>query len=238
MLRFITLWAIELNIQAADCAAASVRIFTYTQELNGFHHLVPKIFFAKSEKIFVVQKCNLPFLSECRLARFLPFDKIVASRKHNLVWTAVHSSFTAILNNLPIGFRLPNKLTRKKFPAGCFLSCVKRVVLKKPACSINMQQGLKVCFLGARYKKYARQNEWNPVWRQLQRISIRGCPHVGSVVPIAIHATTRKNTQTHVLRENNPPYPANKRSGATKTWVFVLNEWKFEVRIFFLVKAF
>lgn len=45
---------------AADCAAASVRIFTYIKELNGFHHLVPKIFFAKSEKIFVVPKHNPP----------------------------------------------------------------------------------------------------------------------------------------------------------------------------------
>lgn len=55
------------------------------QELNGFHHLVPKIFFAKSEKIFVVLNATCPLMSESRLARFLPLDKIAASRKRILV---------------------------------------------------------------------------------------------------------------------------------------------------------
>lgn len=59
-----------LSQPAADCAAASVRISTYIKELNGFHHLVPKIFFAKSEKIFVVQKHNPPSDERMQVSTF------------------------------------------------------------------------------------------------------------------------------------------------------------------------
>lgn len=88
-------------------------------------------------------------------------------------------------------------MTRKKFSAADFLDAyVKRVVLKSlsaPRIAL-LRRGWKVCFLGAGTKICQTGRVKSCLASATENIKIRGCPHVGSVVPIAI-TTTRKNTQ-------------------------------------------